>query len=93
MEDKNYLWALKYGLILQKPGILSLVVDHSLQPYLAVMALEVMKYDFELSGHNIVKAADGDGLRLLTENGGQIPVRWFNIHSTIGQASSGSAQQ
>ncbi len=74
LQDKNYLSALQTGLALYKPGVLSLVVDHSLHPYLAMMALEILKYDFELSGQNISKAAHGDGLRILTENGGQIPV-------------------
>lgn len=74
LEDKNYILALKAGLALRKPGILSIVVDHSLHPYLAGLALEIMKYDFELSCRNIQKAAEGEGLELLTENWGQIPV-------------------
>ena len=80
MQEKNYLYALKAGLALRKPGILSVVVDHSLQPYIAGLALEIMQYDFELSGRNIQNASGGDGLKILTENGGQIPVSWSCVN-------------
>ena len=43
MEDKNYMMALKLGLALKKPGILSLVADHNLDPYLPGIARDMMR--------------------------------------------------
>ena len=73
MQDKNYIMALKYGLALNKPGILYLVADHNLHQYLPGISLDIMKYDFKILGENY-NSADAEGLKILTESDSQIPV-------------------
>ncbi len=74
--DKKYALALKEGLEIRKPGILSLVSQHNLYAHLEKMAVLVMEYDFELCGQNMENAAQGEGLGLLLHNKGQVPVNF-----------------
>ena len=73
-HDKKYALALKQGLEIRKPDILSLVAQHNLYAQLENMAVLVMEYDYELGEYSLEKLAEGPGLQLLIHNKGQIPV-------------------
>ena len=66
--------ALKQGLALKIPGILGLVSEHNLFVHLGEVALDIMTYDLETIGHDLDLLSNADGLKLLLENKGKVPM-------------------
>ena len=65
--------ALKLGLELRKPGILSLVNQHDLYSDLEKLVVEVLEYDADVGGFTD-EFGNREGAALLVNNGGHIPV-------------------
>jgi hypothetical protein len=80
---KYHSKAVKLGLELRKPGILSLISEHSLYADLEKLAVEVLEYDADVGGLTD-EFGNQEGAALLVNNGGRIPVStFFSRFSTI----------